>query len=311
MPRDVLMTTVPFAATPEERRALTIGIIGAGRLGGTLVGALAAAGYGRLLMASRTPAHARAVADAFDVTAVPVVRAVEESALVFLAVPDGAVASLAETLPWRAGQGVVHLSGALGLDVLAGATRRGALAGCLHPIQTFPGVLAAEAPRETAPALFRGVTCGLEAHAPLDGLLAAIAGDLGARTVRLEGVERARYHAAAVLVSNDVVALMAAATRTWVAAGLPQDAAREALAPLLLAAAANAARLPPAQALTGPVARGDVATVQRHLEALAGEPELAALYRALARELARLDLGHAPEVSAALRAVLEDDASGD
>ncbi|MGE3855667.1 MAG: Rossmann-like and DUF2520 domain-containing protein [Dehalococcoidia bacterium] len=305
------MTTAPAAATPEERRALTIGIIGAGRLGGTLAGALAAAGYTHVQVASRTDAHARAVADACGVAAVPVARAVEESALVFLGVPDGAIASLAETLPWRSGQGVVHLSGALGLDVLAGATGRYALAGCLHPIQTFPGVLAADDPREIAAALFRGVTCGLEAHAPLDGLLAAIAGDLGARTVRLEGVGRARYHAAAVLVSNDVVALMAAATRTWSAAGLPEAAAREALAPLLLAAAANAARLPPERALTGPVARGDVATVRRHLEALAGEPDLAALYRALARELARLDLGHAPEVSAALRAVLTDDAPED
>jgi len=287
----------------EERIGLSIGIAGAGRLGSALAGALAAAGYRDIRIASRTTSRAAEVARTLGVTAVPLESLADDCALVFLAVPDRAIEGLAAGLPWRAGQGVVHGSGALGRDVLAAAHERGALTGCLHPLQTFPG----GATRETCAALFRGITCGVEGEPTLGRMIEAITGDLGAHPVRLEGVDRALYHAAAVLVSNNVVALMAAATRAWTLAGLPADAARAALAPLLLAAASNVARLPLEQALTGPVARGDTETVGRHLGALAADADLATAYRVLARELLRLELGHAPETAAALRALLEAD----
>ncbi len=297
------MTTLPTAPlSPDDRRALTIGVIGAGRLGTALAGALATAGYTGVQLASRDEASAQAAAAALGVTTAPIDRVIETCTLVFLAVPDRVIALLAEALPWRAGQGVVHASGALGLDVLAGASARDAVAGCLHPLQTVPGTTEAAA----CAALFRGATCGVEGASPLGELLEALAGDLDARTVRLEGVDRAQYHAAAVLVSNDVVALMAAATRAWSAGGLPEYAAREALAPLLLAAASNVARLPLAEALTGPIARGDADTVARHLAALANDNDLSRAYRVLGRELLRLDLGHAAETRAALEALLRD-----
>lgn len=297
------MTPIPSPpSTAAARRALAIGIIGAGRLGTALAGALAAAGYTRIRLASRSDARAHEVSRALALEPALVSALVEECALVFLAVPDRAVAVLAAEQPWSSGQGVVHVSGALSLNVLAPAAARGALAGCVHPIQTFPAVDRAD--REGAAARFVGITCGVEAPAPLDALLDGVVSDLGAGVVRLEGVDRALYHAAAVLVSNDVVALMATATRTWAAAGLREEAAREALAPLLTAAASNVARLPLAEALTGPVARGDVETVRRHLEALEREPEIAGIYRALARELLRLDLGHDAAVRAAFEAML-------
>ena len=285
MPR---VTTSLTPTSIEARRDLDIGIIGSGRLGTALSSALVAAGYTRIHPASRATGSIDAI--------------VEACALVLLAVPDRAIGSLAETLAWRAGQGIVHCSGALGLDVLVAATAQGATAGCLHPLQTFPS---ASTPAADA-ARFRGITCGVEGASPLGDLLEGIASDLGARSVRLEGVDRARYHAAAVLVSNDVAALMAAGTRAWTQAGLPEDAARESLAPLLLSAASNVARLPLAEALTGPVARGDTGTVARHLAALAGDPDLSAVYRALGRELLRLDLGHSVEVREALAVLFRD-----
>ena len=304
--RPALATSLARAvASTEARHSLPIGVIGAGRLGSALAGALVAAGYARVRIASRTEARAREVAAALGVEQRPTAVLVEESALVVLAVPDRAIAALAAGLAWGAGQGVVHCSGALALEVLAVAAARDVLAGCLHPLQTFPITLSPSGPQASAD-LFNRITCGVEGAAPLGDLLAAIAEDLGARTVRLEGVDRARYHAAAVLVSNDVVALMAAATRAWTRAGLPQEDAREALAPLLLAAAANVAQLPLPQALTGPVARGDTETVARHLRALAEDAGLSNVYRGLARELLRLNLGHPPEVVAALEALLRD-----
>ena len=160
---------------------------------------------------------------------------------------------------------------------------------------------------EQAPAWFRGILCGVEAgNAELGNLLEAIAQDLGARPVRLEGVDRGIYHAAAVLASNDLIALAAAATRAWVRAGLPAALARDGLAPLLRAAAENVGGLPLEQALTGPVARGDIATLERNLRALEAEPDLRELYRRLALELLRLDLGHPRNVAAALRTALRD-----
>jgi predicted short-subunit dehydrogenase-like oxidoreductase (DUF2520 family) len=100
---------------------------------------------------------------------------------------------------------------------------------------------------------------------------------------------------------------MAAATRAWQSAGLPADSARSALSPLLLAAANNVAAMPLAEALTGPIARGDTVTVARHLEALRTEPALAQLYRALSRELLDLPLGHSSAVAAQLRAIIDDE----
>ncbi|MFA7249093.1 MAG: DUF2520 domain-containing protein [Dehalococcoidia bacterium] len=296
------MTALPAPGT-TERFALPVGVIGAGRLGTALAGALAAAGYTRITIAARSELHAREAATSLGVEASTVPALVHESTLVFLAVPDRAIPELVGSLPWLPGQGAVHCSGAVGLDALAAAVERGAVPGCLHPLQTFPG-LAVTGDREACAALFRGIACGVEAPPPLGDLLRGLANDLGARSIDLAGVDRALYHAAAVLVSNDVVALAAAAARAWALAGLPPGEAREALAPLLLASAANAARLPPAEALTGPVARGDVATVGRHLDALARDADLSAVYRALARELLRLDLGLAPEVRAALEALL-------
>jgi predicted short-subunit dehydrogenase-like oxidoreductase (DUF2520 family) len=98
---------------------------------------------------------------------------------------------------------------------------------------------------------------------------------------------------------------MAAAARTWAAAGLPEATAREALAPLLLGAARSIAGRELPDALTGPVARGDVATVERHLAALADEPDLLELYRRLAAELLRLPLGHEVDVHERLAALIE------
>ncbi|RLT41012.1 MAG: DUF2520 domain-containing protein [Chloroflexi bacterium] len=294
-------------SSTAERRTLPIGVIGLGRLGSALAGALAAVGYHNVTVTGRDAARVERRAPLLGVTAQPIDTLVERSALVFLTVPDHAIEGLGDRLRWPAGQGVVHCSGALGLDVLRGVEAGGAHAGCLHPLQTFPAASSGTALTMRACAdLFEGIVCGVEGAAPVGDLLMAIADDLSARIVRLEGVDRALYHAAAVLVSNDVIALMAAASRAWERAGLDVTAAQTALAPLLLAASSNAAHLPLAAALTGPIARGDAATVERHLRALDADPGLRALYRALGRELLGLDLGLSAEARAALEALLHE-----
>ena len=288
--------------TPAARRQLAIALVGAGRLGASLALALVGRGYRVTAVASRDPEAATRLAGRIDRAQTPALADLPAASdLVFLTVPDREIAALARSIEWQTGQGVVHCSGALGLDVLASAREAGGLVGCFHPIQSFPD-------RDGTPGRFAGITAGVEARPPLDATLEAIAGDLGARAVRLEGVDRALYHAAGVLASNDVVALAAAAARAWRLAGLPPDGAHAALAPLLVGTAGSVGGLPPGaslpEALTGPIARGDVETVERHLRALTADADLLELYRRLGAELLRLDLGHSAEVARRLRDML-------
>lgn len=283
------------------RESTRIGFIGAGRLAASFAAGLRDAGYRVASVASSRPEPARALALAVKADAAAAQEVADMCDLVFVTVPDSGIAAVAGEMRWRVGQAVVHCSGALGLDVLTPAAEAGALTGCFHPLQSFSS-------HEGEAAGFRSITCGIEAAGELGPALERMASDLGARTVRLEGVDRAKYHAAAVFVSNYVVSLMAAAENTWEAAGLPRDAARPALAPLLRGATQNVAARELAEALTGPVARGDVATVERHLATL-HDPQLRDLYRRLGAELLTLELGHSPEVKAQLHLLLGADAT--
>ena len=280
----------------SARPNVVVGILGLGRLGSALLFALDASGYTSILQASRGGSRV-------SLPGQPVDRAnlAGRADLVFLTVPDQAIEEAAAELEWRPGQVVVHTSGARALDALAAVEQRGATAACFHPLQTFPTGLSAG----QASARFRDITCGIEGRGRAGELLEAIASSLGAQSVRLEGVDRAAYHAAAVFVSNDVIALTVAASRAWEQAGLPAADAQRALAPLIRASADGISERPLAQALTGPLVRGDVDTIERHLAALARDPSLADLYRRLALELLTLDLGHSAELRAALQRVLD------
>jgi predicted short-subunit dehydrogenase-like oxidoreductase (DUF2520 family) len=262
-----------------------IGLIGAGRLGTSLALALEGAGYPTSRVSSANPAAAEELAvrlggGATSVSAEEIARDCE---LVFLTVPDSVVRELADSLPWRTGSDVVHCSGALGLGALDAAARAGGRRGCLHPLQAFPD-------RFADVARFEGIVCGVEADGALATLLGELARGFGAQVIRLEGVDRARYHAAAVFASNYLVALHAAAARSFALAGLPPEIARTALWPLTLGTAQRIAELPLERALTGPVSRGDTATVAQQLAALAVEPELRALYVQLGALLLQLPI---------------------
>jgi predicted short-subunit dehydrogenase-like oxidoreductase (DUF2520 family) len=281
-----------------------IAVLGLGRLGSCLVRALAAAGVTQIAIATRERATAEQFASTVgaEAQAVDASEIADSADLVFLAVPDAAVRDTCDALPLTATHAVVHLSGVLGLDCLEPAAVRGARIGALHPLQAFPAGSSSDR--------FRGVYTGIEASDPaLTAQLETIAHALGATPFSLAGVDRAAYHAAAVLTSNYVVALHAAAAEVWRLAGLPLAAARLALAPLTLGAAQAISERELPQALTGPIARGDVRSVASHLQVLQADPAHAALYRALAHELLRLPLGLSAETQRALAALLEEPGS--
>ena len=259
-----------------------IGIIGAGRLGSALAHALLAAGYPLEMISSRQLSDAeRLVSSLPAVSSVTVDNLVQKCDFVFLAVPDEYISELASSLPWSPSQAVIHSSGSLNLDVLSVAKKKGSLTGCLHPVQTF---LKRDSPLESRDR-FANIVCGIEADSPLDIWLVELVESLGAYSIRLENVDRALYHSAAVFASNYVVALLSAATRIWTLSGLSEREGRMALQHIMNVSVNNLADSTFSDAMTGPFARGDWQTVKKHLSALDSEPEMQKLYSRLGLEL--------------------------
>ena len=266
-----MVSTAPRADRPS------VALIGAGRVGSTLVQALHTAGYPISSIWSRTTAHAEALALRVNAEVVELDHVPRTAELTLLAVSDDSlrtvVEHLAEAGAWRAGQMVVHCSGVLPAAVLSPATAQSVLAGGFHP-------LAAIATREQE--LPQGITIAIEADEPLRELLHRMAHDLGGRPFDLHGTARGLYHAAAVLASNYTVVLAALATDLLGRAGIEPEDRLPAIMPLLESTIANLGRTGLPGALTGPLARGDVGTVMQHLAALDGAaPEVAQVYRAL------------------------------
>lgn len=249
--------------------------------------ALTRAGWVLARVAGRSPEAASVVEAArrFGAQAAPTPEAGYGVRTVLVATPDGAIAdaaaALAPSLETHAL--VVHLSGAVGVEAFEALTaqRPDVRLATIHPLQTLAGV-----PDDSR---------------RLAGSWFAVDGDPDARLLveavggrSFSVVDRSLYHATACVASNHLVALLGQVERLAAAAGVPI----EAFGPLVDATVANVRRTSAGAALTGPVARGDAATVARHLEALPRD-ELPA-YRALAREALRLTGADDPGLEAAL-----------
>jgi predicted short-subunit dehydrogenase-like oxidoreductase (DUF2520 family) len=183
---------------------------------------------------------------------------------VLLCVPDAEIAAAAAAV--EPGPPVGHCSGATGLDVLAPHPGFS-----LHPLMTFTG--------DDRPERLLGAGAAVAGSTPQTLAVArSLAAAVGLRPIDVAPEDRVAYHAAASLASNFLVTLEAAAERLAATAGVE----RSLLAPLVRATVENWERLGPQRALTGPVARGDEATVQRQRDAvLQRTPDLAGLFDAL------------------------------
>jgi predicted short-subunit dehydrogenase-like oxidoreductase (DUF2520 family) len=201
----------------------------------------------------------------------------EAAAMVFITTPDDAIGPVASAVTWRAGQRVVHASGALTLAPLDPARAAGAEVGSMHPVQTLFGTDADS---------LDGVTFGIEAHGPLRDVLVQIAARLGGETIDVPAEARALYHAAAIMACGYVTSLLHDATTAWVRAGLDVDKGVRTLTHMAATTVANVRRSGFDAALTGPIARGDQATVLAHLAALrASAPDLVDGYIANGRRM--------------------------
>jgi predicted short-subunit dehydrogenase-like oxidoreductase (DUF2520 family) len=265
----------------DAQPARTFALVGPGRAGTSLALALTARGRRAVAVAGRTPdaPSTQALATRLGVPARSAATIGSGAALVIVATPDAALEEAAAELAASLEPGalVIHLSGARGVDGLEPVlrTRPDCAVGALHPLQTLPS-------GEIGAARLAGSWAAV-AGPPA---VAELAGELGLHPFRVDDADRALYHAAAAIASNHLVALLGQVERLATAAGVPFDA----FVPLARASLDNVADLGPAAALTGPVARGDLVTVARHLDALpAAERAAYAAVAEAARRLARRD----------------------
>ena len=260
------------------------GIGGPGRAGVGLALALAASGHD-VRLHGRTK---RPVPQPLTLTVGPETEPpawIAQAGVVILAVKDDAITPLAgmlaRTAAVRPDQVVLHLSGSQGQEALTPLVASRAALGSFHPLQTI-------SEPERAAERLRGAWAAVEGMPRAVQVAEGLARDVGMRPFRLPSNAKGIYHAGAVFASNYFVVVEAVAQRLLRHAGLSDREAWEALRPLVEGTLENLAHQQPMAALTGPVARGDEATVRRHLAALTSDD--AALYRVLGR--AALELAH-------------------
>lgn len=227
-------------------------VVGPGRAGGAMAHALEQAGWVVTARLGRTD----------DLRA-----GVQGADVVILATPDDAIAEVSSSLVGATDAAVIHLSGSLGLEVLAGHQRPG----CVHPLVSLPDA-------EVGARRLRGAWFAVAGDPVTLDVVSALAG----RHVTVADGQRATYHAAACIASNHFVALLGQVERVAATAGLPLELYLD----LVRGSLDNVVELGPAGALTGPAARGDQATLDRHRAAL--HPDELEAYDALVRAAQRL-----------------------
>jgi predicted short-subunit dehydrogenase-like oxidoreductase (DUF2520 family) len=279
-----------MAGSSAAVRKLEVSLIGLGNWGTSLAAALPTAGIPLREVVVRRRRRSQ----------LPLVvwkGAALDAPLLWLCVPDGAVAAAAEEIAHRrldlSGQIVVHSSGALTISALDGARRAGAQVASVHPAMTFPS-------RAAVP--LDGVFFGIEAEdAATRKLLHSLVRRLRGRPFDLRSEDKAMYHAAGTFASPLLVAAVAAAMETARLAGLDERTARRWVQSLAEPTTRNVFVRGADKSFSGPFARGDVQTIRLHLKALDAHPILAVVYRSLAASaVSSLPVRNAEALAAAI-----------
>ncbi|HYL68301.1 MAG TPA: DUF2520 domain-containing protein [Candidatus Limnocylindria bacterium] len=267
--------------------ARTISIVGAGRVGQTLARRLRQLGWriGAVVTQSKKTSQVAARAIGGGTPHSRLTRDALRAEVLLITTPDGALERVARALANFPGENyhskiALHTSGALDRRALAPLARRGVSTGSLHPMQTFSG--------RGTPQL-KGVIFAVEGDRAARRTAQAIARALGGVPVAIHGKSKPAYHAAGALVAGHGLALVEAATRTLTGLGFSRRRALQALLPLIRQMLDNYERLGPQAAWTGPISRGDYATIAKHGAALRRYPrEFNDSYAALSLLAARV-----------------------
>ena len=291
-----------LANSPDRTRFT---LVGAGRVGTAVASILRSRGHEIVGVVSRSPSSAQAAGDHLRAPVVGRIEDLPPADLVLLGVTEGAIEEVARAVALNVVPGtvLVHFAGTFGLAPLRAAISNGALGAALHPVQAMPTV---EHALTRLPGSAWGVTCSDDLR---EWSHALIRNDLDGEPIDVREEDRALWHAASVTTSNGVAALLAAGERILKYIGI--DEPGRVLGPLAAGTLANAMEGGGGGAtLTGPAVRGETATLERHLNALAERvPQLVQPYK-LAVELVldgavasdRIDNGSAD----AIRSLLEE-----
>jgi len=254
-----------------------VGFIGAGKVGTALATTLFKGGYPVVAVANKNISESEKLADLVPgchifKTAQEVANTAEH---VFITTPDDSIPTVASELTWRPEQNVVHCSGAASIDILEPAKKYGAMVGSFHPCQAFASV-------DQAIKNLPGSTFAIEAQGPLLDILKEMASTIGCDWIVLKPGNKALYHAAAVFASNYFVTLLKVATDLFQNFDVPAAQSTKVLMPLIQGNIKNINSIGLPGCLTGPIARGDVSTIEKHIFALKEkEPSILKLYAEL------------------------------
>ena len=223
---------------------------------------------------------------------------------VFITTPDDVISKVAAQVNWHTDQSVIHCSGACSTDVLIPARERGATVGSFHPCQTFASI-------DQAVENLPGSTFAIEAEEPLLSVLKEMATALRGSWLVLKAEDKALYHASAAIACNYFYTIVKLATDLWQNFDKSTAEATQAFLPILRGSVNNIANVGLPGCLTGPIARGDLDTIHRHLDALEKKaPSIVGLYKALGMETIPIALAKGTideNVAERLRALLKPD----
>ncbi len=280
-PDSVMLPGMPAGSSAKPH----IAIVGAGNLASALAAELRAANYTIDEVISRATREsirkARALAGKVEASATTIDCARFRSGVIWFCVPDREIARAAESLrnvaDWKS-KIALHSSGALTSDTLALLRKRGASVASVHPLMTFVN--------GSRPSL-EGVPFALEGDPKAVRAARSLVLNLGAKPFSIRREHKAAYHAWGMFASPLLVALLAVTERVAGTAGIKRKEARERMLPILRQTLANYERMGAPLSFSGPIVRGDVETVKKHLKILRGIPPAREVYLALARAALR------------------------
>jgi predicted short-subunit dehydrogenase-like oxidoreductase (DUF2520 family) len=268
--RTIIVSAKRTAIISAKRTATTVSIIGAGRLGTALARALSDCGYTIEAIVARRISHARRAVQLSGTRALALtsqqLSRLPASDILFITTPDDAIAGTAAQLaatfhePQR-GRTTLHASGALSSEVLSKLRDAGFSTGSLHPLVSVSDSVQGARSLRAAFYCVEGDRAAIRAARK-------VVRDLGAQSFSVRRQDKALYHAAAVMASGHLTALLDISTEMLVRCGLTEKRARAVLLPLVRSTVENLAKSTHARALTGTFARADLATMRRHLEAI-------------------------------------------
>jgi predicted short-subunit dehydrogenase-like oxidoreductase (DUF2520 family) len=273
----------------EESVKDAVSILGLGKVGTAVGFFLRGAGYPIAAVASRSiESVSRGVEFTGGTVFVDYTEAARRGRCILITTVDDAIAPVCEKIVREGavgpGKRIVHMSGACGLDVLQSAKKAGASVACIHPIQSFADVKNAI---ENIP----GSSFGVTADRDIEEWALRIVQDLGGRAFIIADADKPLYHAAACMASNYLVTLMHLVEGIYLRIGLSRDDALRAFWPLVRGTIRNIEAKGTVQSLTGPISRGDIGTLKKHLAAFSEKiPELEFLYRTLGLQAADVGL---------------------